>query len=201
MHAKGKETARPSRENRFLLTISLLPFFLLPSFFKVGSSVSPVAFIQLRIQAQHSKIKEKRKEAAASAQWVRTAKNWDVSNGPLARPFALSLAPLTHSLARHCWLRLRAPLRSLVCSLAHSLTPQLVGKWMTRCLTTTWFCPTVKRVPPSLRSVSPIRFPLPHRCSLIYSHRQYLFSYRRQCIFASLFLHQVPSSLSVLATA
>ena len=30
--------------------------------------------------------------------WGRTVENWDVSTGPLARPFARSLAPLTHSL-------------------------------------------------------------------------------------------------------
>ena len=32
------------------------------------------------------------------AQWVRKAKNRDVSAGPLACPFARSLAPLTYSL-------------------------------------------------------------------------------------------------------
>ena len=32
---------------------------------------------------------------------------------------------------------------ALIRSLAHSLTPSLVGKWMIRCLKTTWFCPTV----------------------------------------------------------
>ena len=32
---------------------------------------------------------------------------------------------------------------SSVCSLAHSLTPELVGKCMNRCLKTTWLCPTV----------------------------------------------------------
>ena len=40
----------------------------------------------------------------------------------------VSLAPLTHSLAPHCSLRSRAPLRSFVCSLAYSLTPELMGK-------------------------------------------------------------------------
>ena len=38
----------------------------------------------------------------AGTQWGRTAKNWDVENGPLTRPFAHSLAPLAHSLALHC---------------------------------------------------------------------------------------------------
>ena len=47
------------------------------------------------------------------AQWARSTKNPDVSTGPLARPFARSLAPLTRSLAPHYSLRSRAPLRSL----------------------------------------------------------------------------------------
>ena len=51
--------------------------------------------------------------------WARTTKNTDWSTGPLARPFAPTLAPLTCSLALHYLLRSRAPLRSLVCSLAH----------------------------------------------------------------------------------
>ena len=51
--------------------------------------------------------------------WSRTAKNTDCSTGPLARPFARSLAPLTRSLAPACSLRSRPPLRSLLRSLAH----------------------------------------------------------------------------------
>ena len=51
--------------------------------------------------------------------WARTNKNTDWSCGPLARPFARSLAPLTRSLAPHYSLRSRPPLRSLVRSLAH----------------------------------------------------------------------------------
>ena len=54
------------------------------------------------------------------ALWSRTAKNTDCSTGPLTRPFARSLAPLTRSLAPDCSLRPRPLLRSLVCSLAHS---------------------------------------------------------------------------------
>ena len=50
------------------------------------------------------------------------------SNGPFVPLFARSLAPLTHLLAPHSSLRSRAPLRSLVRSLAHLLTPVLVGK-------------------------------------------------------------------------
>ena len=58
------------------------------------------------------------------ALWSITAKNTDRNTGPLARPFARSLAPLARSLAPDCSLRSRPPLRSLVRSLArfvHSL--------------------------------------------------------------------------------
>ena len=51
------------------------------------------------------------------ALWARIIKNPDESTGPLARPFARSLAPLTRSLAPDCSLCSRPPLRSLVCSL------------------------------------------------------------------------------------
>ena len=61
--------------------------------------------------------KEERKEDAAL--WSGTDKNRDVSTGPLARPFARSLAPLTRLLAPDCSLRSRPPLCSLVHSLAH----------------------------------------------------------------------------------
>ena len=55
--------------------------------------------------------------SVVSAQWFRTAKNRDVGSGPLARPFAYSFA---------CAALLA--LRSFECSLAHSLTPELMGK-------------------------------------------------------------------------
>ena len=55
------------------------------------------------------------------AQWFRTVKNRDDSTEPLARPFACSLALLTHMLAPQCLLCLCSLLRSFVCSLAHSL--------------------------------------------------------------------------------
>ena len=48
----------------------------------------------------------------AIALWSETNKNQNVSTGPLARPFARSLAPLTGSLALDCSLRSRPPLRS-----------------------------------------------------------------------------------------
>ena len=53
------------------------------------------------------------KECRRDALWVRTAMNRDGS------PFAQSLAPLTRLLALPCSLCLHAPLRSLICSLAH----------------------------------------------------------------------------------
>ena len=50
----------------------------------------------------------------------------------LTEPFTLTLAcllvPLTRSLAPHSLLRSSAPLRSFVCSLTHSLAPELIGK-------------------------------------------------------------------------
>ena len=56
---------------------------------------------------------------ATAALWSGTNKDRDVSTGPLARPFAHSLAPLTRSLAQDSSLCSRPPLRSLVRSLAH----------------------------------------------------------------------------------
>ena len=61
-----------------------------------------------------------------TALWARSTKKTDWSTGPLARPFARSLAPLTCSLALHYLLRWRAPLRSL--SLARSLR-SLPSSW------------------------------------------------------------------------
>ena len=57
------------------------------------------------------------------ALWSGTNKNRDVSTGPLAHPFARSLAPLICSLALHYLLCWRALLRSLIhslCSLPRS---------------------------------------------------------------------------------
>ena len=53
------------------------------------------------------------------ALWARINKNPDVSTGPLARPFARPLAPLTRLLDPHNSLYSRAPLCSLIHSLAH----------------------------------------------------------------------------------
>ena len=63
-----------------------------------------------------------------TAQRLRTSRDQDVNNEPLARLLTRTLAQLTHSLDPHCSLRLRAPLRSFARSLAHSLTPELMGK-------------------------------------------------------------------------
>ena len=54
------------------------------------------------------------------------------STGLLTRPFACT-APLIHLLAPQCLLCSHALLRSFVCSLAHSITPDFEGKWMIRC--------------------------------------------------------------------
>ena len=59
------------------------------------------------------------------ALWARITENTDCCTGPLARPFARSLAPLTRSLAPDCSLCSRPPLCSLVCLLT-SLTPLLM---------------------------------------------------------------------------
>ena len=61
-----------------------------------------------------------------AAQWFRTAKKWDVSTGPLARPFPHLLAPLTHCSALLAPLALRCA--HLFAYTAHPLTPELVGK-------------------------------------------------------------------------
>ena len=57
--------------------------------------------------------------SANRALWDRITKKQDYSNGPLACPFARSIAPLAHLLAPPYSLGSRAPLRSLVRSLAH----------------------------------------------------------------------------------
>ena len=51
--------------------------------------------------------------------WSITVKNKNCSTGPLARPFARSLVPLTRLLAPDCSLYSRPPLHSLIRSLPH----------------------------------------------------------------------------------
>ena len=75
----------------------------------------------------------KRRQEKPNTLWLITAKNTDLSTGPLASPFARSLAPLTRSLAPDCSLRSRPPLRSLIRSLshfAHSLACGTMNDWM-----------------------------------------------------------------------
>ena len=84
---------------------------------------------------------------ATKALWSETNMNRDVSTGPLARPFARLLAPLTRSLAPDCSLRSRPPLRSLVRSLAHFAHSLARGKVNFGCLKMTWFCPIVRSLP------------------------------------------------------
>ena len=76
--------------------------------------------------------------------WSGTNKNQDISTGPFARPFARSLAPLTHSLAPDCSLCSCPPLRSLLRSLAHSAHSLARGKLNYWCLKMTWLCPIVR---------------------------------------------------------
>ena len=87
------------------------------------------------------------------ALWSRTAKNTACSTGPLACLSARSLAPLTSSLAQHYSLCLRAPLCSLVCSLAHfahSRTHGTANDWIAIC--SVFFSILAHRALPSLKS-------------------------------------------------
>ena len=76
-----------------------------------------LAFFSIRTLVKH--FLSWRVAIETAAQRGRTAKDWDVSTGPLAHLFARSLAPLTHSLAPDCSLHSRPLLRLLVRSLAH----------------------------------------------------------------------------------
>ena len=67
---------------------------------------------------RETETEREREDGKTKTLWSRTAKNTD-STGPLARPFARSLAPLTS---------LRPPLRSLVRSLAQSAHSLARGK-------------------------------------------------------------------------
>ena len=68
----------------------------------------------------------------SSTLWSRTAKNPVVSTGWLTRPFTCLLALLTHWHGSH---RLCTLLCSFIGSrsVANSLTPKLMGKWLIRC--------------------------------------------------------------------
>ena len=67
---------------------------------------------------------------SSPAQWFRRAKNRDASTGPPAHSFACSLPLLTRSLALHCLLRLRAPLRTFARSPTHSLPSSWESEWL-----------------------------------------------------------------------
>ena len=74
-----------------------------------------------------------KKNPSTLALWARMTKNTDWNTGPLAHLFARLLALLTCSLALHCLLCSRAPLRSLVRSLtpfAHFRVCGTVNDWM-----------------------------------------------------------------------
>ena len=59
--------------------------------------------------------------------WFRIIMNRDVSTGPLASPFA-------HSFACYALLALLAHSAEVICSLARSLTVELLGRWTVQCL-------------------------------------------------------------------
>ena len=96
--------------------------------------LSKVAFLFLTMtKVKTEKRKHTKRFFSLSALWSKTAKNTDCSTGPLARPFARSLAPLTRSLAPDCSLRSRPPLRSLarlLAHFAHSCADGKVNDWM-----------------------------------------------------------------------
>ena len=77
-------------------------------------------------------LRERKREHCGSEQpWNETE--------VLGHSLVHSLIPLTHLLTPSCLLCSRA--RSFVCSLACSLTPELVGKWMIRCVKVRLFEP------------------------------------------------------------
>ena len=84
------------------------------------------------------------KKEERSALWSGTNKNRDVNTGPIARPFALSLTPLTRLVAPDCSLHSRPLLRSLIRSLAHFADSRAHGKVNYWCLKMTWICPTME---------------------------------------------------------
>ena len=85
-----------------------------------------------------SNVDHQRVTTQDAPQWFRNAENWDGNLGPLACPFAHSLALHSYFLALHCLLCSHALLRSLfACMLthslnhshAHSLTRSFLSSW------------------------------------------------------------------------
>ena len=76
-----------------------------------------------RQTSRHWQGEEKGERKRNREEWLRTARNWDINTGPLPRRLLNSFARTTCSLTR-----------------------ELEGKWMIRCLKTTCFCPTVSRI-------------------------------------------------------
>ena len=75
-----------------------------------------------------------------------------------------SFINITHSFACSALLASLSLSTALICSLARSLTPELVGKCMIYCLKTTWFCPTVQSQAGSFSTLwrlAQIRFIIP----------------------------------------
>ena len=77
--------------------------------------------------ARHERLIILKMALVTEALWARSTKNPDERTGPLAHPFASSLAPLTCSLAPHYSLCLRTLLRSLARSLTHFAHSQAHG--------------------------------------------------------------------------
>ena len=83
----------------------------------IGGSVggSGGAWWSVWVSAPHGDAKPERRRRgfgsrSPAPQWFRTAKNRDLSTGPLACSFARSLAPLTQLFALHCSIHSCVPL-------------------------------------------------------------------------------------------
>ena len=122
---------RQNRKDIFIFLISSM-FTSQGFFLKHGENINHWKEQNVIVDAEITKIWHWNKQWVDVALWSRTTKNPDVSTGPLVHSFVCSHhgAPPPHLLALHCSLRSRAPLRSFVHSLAHSLTPELLGSRM-----------------------------------------------------------------------